>query len=120
MMVLAHSDSRASLADILSARAKATPPSRLLIDIVGGAAVAAVTLWARPFAWFPLAAAALCLLAYGMWALAERRLESAQPQSERADFLLELSQRAAAAVGIAAFLGLLFGLLGVAFGPVIS
>jgi hypothetical protein len=120
MMVAASSSSSASLAELLSARAQSTPRSRLLIDIVGGALVAGVALWARPFAWFPVMAAAICLCAYGVWAIAERLLESADPLSPRQEFMLEIMQRGVAVLGLVAFLALLFGALGVAFGPVIS
>jgi hypothetical protein len=120
MMVVADLESRASLAEILSSRAMSTPPSRLLIDLFGGAVLAGVAAWARPFAWFPLAAAATCLFAYGAWAMAEQRLESPDPLSERMALLLEAAQRITALLGIVAFLALLFGLVGVAFGRVIS
>lgn len=120
MMILVSPDSRDSLAEVLSARARATPPSRLLIDILGGAAVAGAALWARPFGWFPLLAAAVSLFSYGVWALAERRLTSAVRTSERATALLQMLQGATAVVGIIGFLALLFGFLGVALGPIVS
>jgi fatty acid desaturase len=120
MMVLAGPDSQDSLAEVLSARARATPPSRLLIDICGGAAVASAALWARPVAWFPLLSAAVVLFSYGVWAIAERRLDSTAQHSERAAARLELVQRVTAVLGIAGFLALLFGLLGVGLGPIIS
>lgn len=113
-------DSHPSLAELLSARAKASPVSRLVIDLVGGAAVAGMAVWARQFGWFPLLAAGVCLSAYGLWALIERRLESERDLSERAALTLELALRGAATVGLVGFVGLLFGLLAIAFGPVIS
>lgn len=110
----------ASLAEILSARAIASPRSRLIIDIAGGIAVAVVAVWARAFGWFTLAALGVCLAAYGSWAIAERRLEGSAPLSLREEFMLETVQRVAAPLGIAAFLGVLFGLFGLAFGSVTS
>lgn len=113
-------DEHPSLTDLLSARAKATPASRLVIDLVGGASIAGVALWARQFGWFTLLAAGVCLSAYGLWALVERRLESERELSERAALTLELLLRIAGTVGLVGFLGVLFGLLAIAFGPAIS
>lgn len=120
MTALAASDARASLADVLSERAKATPTSRLVIDAIGGALVAGVGLWARPVAWFPLVAASVCFFSYGVWAIAERRLESSAPISVQGEWMLRTLQRMVTPLGIAGFLGLLFGAVGVAFGTVIS
>lgn len=121
MVTSSHADdAHPSLAELLSARAKATPASRLVIDLIGGASVAAVAVWARQFGWFPLLAAGVCLSAYGLWALIERRLDSERDLSERAALTLELALRVAATVGLVGFLGMLFGVLAIAFGPMIS
>jgi hypothetical protein len=55
-----------------------------------------------------------------VWAIAERRLDSTAQHSERAAARLELVQRVTAVLGIAGFLALLFGLLGVGLGPIVS
>lgn len=120
MVVASPLESSASLVEVLSARAKRTPTSRLIIDAFGGAAVGAAAFWARPFGWFALIGAGAALFAYGVWALAERRLESDDRLSEHSAFALEMLQRAAAPVGIAGFLALLLGGLAIAFGPIIS
>lgn len=110
----------ASLAEVLSARARRTPTSRLVIDAVGGVALSGAALWARPFGWFVLLTAGACLASYGLWALAENRLESPRPLDDRAALGLELSQRVATVLGLASFVATLFGALAIAFGPVIS
>lgn len=104
-----------TLADVLGARARRTPSDRLVIDVVGGALIAAASIWARPLGWFPLLAVAACFACYGTWALAERRAAS----STRARAWRILA-RAAGAFGVLAFVLLLFVLLGVALGPMIS
>jgi hypothetical protein len=120
-MIPLAGDSPASLAAILGARARTTPPSRLGLDIAGGAAIAAVTLWARPSGWGAVLSAAVCFLAYGIWAVAERRLP---PDPLRlptaADRALRSAQTVAAIVGLTAFVVLLFALLGVVLGPIVS
>lgn len=64
----------ATLSDILGARARRTPADRLVLDIVGGALIAAAAVWARPAGWGLLLTAAACFVCYGVWAFAERRL----------------------------------------------
>lgn len=112
--------STASLAEVLAARARRTPTSRLVIDAVGGGAIVFAALWARPFGWFALIGAGTCLAAYGAWALAERRLESDAPLSDRKVWLLDLVQGIATPFGLAGFMALLFGALAIAIGPVKS
>ena len=104
-----------TLADVLGARAERTPTARLLLDIGGGILIAAVAIWARPLGWFLLAAVAGCVACYGTWAVARRRFRTAAtPGGWR------LLARIAGGLGIAAFVFLLFALLGVALGRQIS
>ncbi len=120
-MATIDADPRGSLAEILSTRARAAAPSRLALDVVGGAAIAATAAWARPAGWLALASAATCFLSYGLWALTERRLVS---EPWRLPMLAERSYRglhaAAAILGLAAFVALLLALLGIGLGPIIS
>lgn len=109
-----------SLPELLSVRALGTPRSRLLIDVAGGLLVAAAAIWARPFGWFSLGAAGLCLGAYGAWALAERRLEDPRELTPGRLAALEMLQGIMAPIGIAAALAFAFGLLAIAFGRAIS
>ena len=104
-----------TLADVLRARARRTSQDRLVIDLVGGLLVGGVASWARPLGWFPLILAAACFACYGAWALAERRA-----RAEHADGAWRLVARAVGVLGIAAFVLLLFALLGVALGPIKS
>lgn len=108
-----------TLAQVLGARARRTPADRLVLDIAGGLLIGAAAVWARPLGWFPLLAAALCFASYGCWAIAERRLSavSAEDNSARG---WRFAQGASAALGVTAFVVLLFALLGVALGPIIS
>lgn len=120
-MVVDDLPSDASLADVLGRRALRTPADRLGIDIAGGALIAGVTLWARPPGWVVIAAAGLCLLAYGVWAVAERHLQPARwPDRVARESLWRATRAVAAVVGLAAFGLFLFAGLGVGLGPMIS
>ena len=120
-MVPSASDPEVSLAQVLGARARNASPSRLSLDIFGGVAIAGTAVWARPWGWSVLASAAACFAAYGVWALAERELRDEMAQGpvieERA---LHAVRAAAAIVGCGAFAALLFSLLGIALGTIIS
>lgn len=111
----------ASLADFLHARALSAAPSRLILDLVGGALVAGVALWARPAGWTVLASAGSCFSMYGVWAVAERRL---QTDSRKLPVLIEFgwlaTRTSAAGLGLAGLFALLFALLSLALGTWIS
>jgi hypothetical protein len=120
-MVIEDLPETESLAQVLGARALRTPADRLAIDIIGGTLVAATTLWARPGGWLALLSAAVCLVCYGLWAVAERRLRSADVsvRTSHATFWRGVHSLCAF-LGLAAFGLLLFSGLGVALGPLIS
>jgi hypothetical protein len=110
-----------TLADVLSARARRTPMDRLVLDMIGGVLIAAATLWARPTAWVPLLAAAACFAFYGCWAVTERRLHTEPGRPTPAvSPAWHVVRQASAVLGLTAFVTLLFALLGVALGPMIS
>lgn len=104
-----------TLADVLGARARRTPQDRLVLDLVGGVLIGAAAVWARPLGWFPLGLAAACFACYGAWALAGRR--AAVNPAHSGWRIAELS---AGVLGVAAFVVLMFALLGVALGPIKS
>lgn len=110
-----------SLAEVLSARARRTPRDRLVVDVVGGLAIAAVAAWARPGGWVALGAAAGCLASYGIWALAEVKLlpRPWPEQTPHAAWWRGL-QQVAALLGVGAFVLFLFAALGFALGPIKS
>ena len=110
-----------TLPEFLRARAKTSTSRRLAFDVLGGTAIAVVALWAKPAGWAVLASAASCFAMYGVWAVAERHVEvgarDGRAVTEYAWFVLRTS---AAALGMAAFLALVFVLLGLALGTWIS
>ncbi len=111
----------ASLTEVLSARALRAQPSRLWIDVLGGSAVAAVALWARPTGWVVISSAAGCALAYGVWAWAERALRGlAWPYPQEIERRWHAVRTIAGVVGIAAFVLFLLAFVGLALGPIIS
>lgn len=106
-----------TLSELLSHRARRSPVSRLVIDVSGGLAIAAVATWARPGWWGVPLSAGLCLLCYGSWAIAERRLFPAPWQlTEFAERGWRAGRAAAALLGIASFLLLLLSLLAAGLG----
>jgi len=112
-----HVASDASLAEVLSRRARRTPTSRLWIDVVGGAALVLAAAWARPRAWAAILGGGLCLAAYGLWAFAELRLFSAPwLLPPRTEARWRAARAVAGVIGVLAFLLLLFGLLSVGLG----
>lgn len=120
-MVAAELPSNASLAELLSARARRTPRDRLALDVIGGLLVAAAAAWARPSGWVVVVAAAACFAAYGVWGLAEvHLLPRPWPEQVTRAPLWRAVQTVAALVGVAAFVLLLFAALGVALGPIKS
>ncbi len=120
-MTVSELPSNASLAEILSARAKRTPMDRLLIDLVGGGLVVLVAAWARPGGWVALAATAGCFLSYGAWAIAERKLRAVSwPESAPHEEVWRAVRGGAAVVGIAAFVLMLFATMGIALGSIVS
>ena len=110
-----------TLTESLTAHARAVSGRRVVLDLVGGAlAVMAGALW-RPRGWPAVVAAGVCFVAFGAWALAERRLAGPNegwPASERGGRVLawRAVRTTAAVVGslAAVLLGfaLLFGVLG--------
>jgi hypothetical protein len=111
----------ASLTEVLSTRALRARPSRLWIDVLGGAAVAAVAVWARPTGWVAIASAAGCAMAYGVWACAERvtrSLEWGTPQAIERRW--HAVRTIAGVVGLAAFVLFLLSFVGLALGPIVS
>jgi hypothetical protein len=111
----------ATLTQVLSARALRTDPSRLWIDVVGGTAVSAVALWARPTGWVVIASAAGCALAYGVWACAERALRALPwPFPQSIERRWQAVRTVAGVVGLAAFALFLLSFVGLALGPIIS
>lgn len=109
------------LAEFLRVRALASTRDRLIVDIMGGAAVAGTAWWARPIGWLVLASAGLCLSTYGVWAVAERRLQAGTRDGEKViEFAWFTTRSVAAGVGVAAFLTFTFALLGLLLGTWIS
>lgn len=64
-----------SLASLLQARAFASSPRRLYADIGIGTVVALGGVWWHGRYWTLVAAVGVCLASYGVWAIAERRLD---------------------------------------------
>ncbi len=113
--------SDASLSEMLHARALASPPRRLGLDVALGALIAVPALWIRPKGWIAIASAGLCLVTYGVWAFAERHLESGVGEMSRwTERSWRVGHGIAAFAGVVAMAALLFALLGLALGTWIS
>lgn len=111
----------ATLSQVLSDRALRSEPSRLWIDVLGGAAILGASVWARPAGWLVLASAAGCAMAYGVWAWAERRVRGlAFPFPQDVERRWRAVRTIAGVAGLAAFGLLLLAFLQLALGPMIS
>lgn len=120
-MILDSVPPNASLGAMLHARAVAATPSRLTIDIVVGTIVATAAAWARPFAWITITCAGLCFACYGVWAFAERRLETGAELISRTEEIgLTALRGIAALAGLAAFLVMAFTIVSRMLGTWIS
>jgi hypothetical protein len=120
-MATAEIGPETSLANFLRGRALTTVPTRLALDIIGGALVAGAALWARPAGWTVLASAGFCFLMYGLWAVSERRL---QAESKDMPVLIEFSwvvvRTGAGGLGLVALFAFLVAVLGLTLGTWIS
>ena len=120
-MILDSIPPNASLASILHARAVGAAPRRLVLDVVIGSLVAGGAAWARMFGWITLMCAGLCFACYGLWAFAERRLETGPELMPRlAELVWNVVRVVAALAGLAALLVMAFSLVSVLLGHWIS
>ena len=120
-MILDSIPPNASLGSILHARAVAAAPRRLALDVVIGSLVAGGAAWARMFGWITLMCAGLCFACYGLWAFAERRLETGpELMSRPAEVFWSVVRVVAAVGGLVALLVMSFSLVSVLIGTWIS
>lgn len=111
----------ASLGAILHNRALNSSQTRLLLDIALGAAVALASWWFQPKIWIVLVSAALVFFFYGLWAVAERELESqGDGIAPMAEYPLATLRIVGALGGLASALVFGFSLISNAFGTWIS
>jgi len=120
-MILDSVPPNASLVSILHARAVASSPRRLALDMIVGSLVAAAASWARAFGWITLMCAGLCFACYGLWAFAERALETGPELMSRPTEIVWSVVRVLSAIGgLAALLVMTFSLVSVMLGTWIS
>lgn len=110
-----------SLSEFLHARALASAPQRLVVDLVCGTLIAATALWIRPAGWVAIASAGFCFALYGLWAVAARNLDAigseitvVQRRGWRAMYIVT------AIFGVVEFGILVFSLLALTLGTWIS
>jgi hypothetical protein len=113
-------DSTASLSELLHARALATAPRRLWIDLAGGAVAAATASWFRPIGWVAITSAGLCFAMYALWAVSERQLEGEPTRSGGRRGLWRGLRAVTTMFGLLTFVALLLSLLGLTLGTWIS
>lgn len=115
-MAETRSDSDLSLPEFLSDRARHASDARLALDVACGFVVAAVALVWRGPAWYVIASAAVCFLAYGAWGISDRELTERAGLSAAGLPGLRVARLSAAVVGVAAgvvfIVSALFFLLG--------
>ncbi|HWJ20840.1 MAG TPA: hypothetical protein VNS52_00685 [Gemmatimonadaceae bacterium] len=120
-----HSD--ASLPELLASRARSSSDVRLSLDVAVGLAAGIAAVWWHPTGWVAALSAALCFAAFGAWGLADRALRVRHetieliPSPHRVPDAALVSLRVAAAgVGAAAAVTLVFSLLAASLGTWIS
>jgi hypothetical protein len=100
-MVLAESPADATLYEVLRLRAVRATQRHLLIYCVLGALAAATADLVRPKGWLVIACTGAAAAAYGVWALAERRLATEESEGVARTALLVV-RALAAIIGITA------------------
>jgi hypothetical protein len=94
------------LPSLLAERARTASDGRLALDAGVGLIAGSLAIALRPPAWALLASAAICLVAFGAWGIADRAASDRQPGS-RGLQLLRGVRATAVALGIAGAVGLL-------------
>jgi hypothetical protein len=94
----------ASLAEVLSSRARSASDLRLALDAMGGVTAASAAMVWRPFGWFFVVSAATCFAAFGLWGIADRELNNPLRRPPRVVIALLKAVRVVAVVagGVAA------------------
>jgi hypothetical protein len=110
-----------TLGQMLAERARRVSDARLVVDSAGGIVGALIVGLVRPRGWLLLLSAALCFAAFGAWGITDRELADRQAAGAApAMSALVAGRWAAALIGGAAFLMLVFTFLGIALGTIIS
>jgi hypothetical protein len=105
---------------LLAERARHASDGRLAADAAGGLLLATAMLLWRPGGWPMFASAALCVLAYGGWGIADRTLQETDPAHATVRRLLAAARAAAAVIGTLAAIALVLVVMGLALGNWIS
>ncbi len=108
------------LTDFLADRAHRASDTRLALDVALGVIGAVVAIVRRPWAWPVLLGAALCFLAFGAWAIADRELAERRAEQGAVTRTVRIVRVAAAASGALGGAEMLLALLGIALGTIIS
>jgi hypothetical protein len=107
-----------SLPELLAGRARQSSDRRLAADAAIGVVVASALAVLRPPLWFPLAALAATLAAYGAWGILDREVRDAGSPSRTR--LLQWARVIVALLGAAAAMTFGLTLFGALLGPIIS
>ena len=109
-----------NLGTVLAQLARRTPDGRLVLAAAAGivAALAAVVL--KPPAWFPLLAAGVCLVSFGVWGIADRILHERPAPVSSGQALLRAMRVIAVVLGIVGGVALALGVFALAMGNWIS
>ena len=109
-----------NLGTVLAQLARRTPDGRLVLAAAVGmvAALAAVVL--KPPAWFPMLAAGVCLVSFGVWGIADRILHESPASVSSGQPLLRAMRVIAVVLGIVGGVALALGVFALAMGNWIS
>ena len=112
--------SEQGLTEFLSDRAHRASDTRLALDVAIGVVGAVVSIVRRPWGWPVLLGVALCFLAFGGWAIADRELSERRSDHGPLARTLRALRVVAIALGALAGAELLLAVLGIALGTIIS
>jgi len=104
------------LPELLKGWARGAPDGRLILCVAVGTLVASASAHWRTWGWQATLSAALCVLAFGAWGLAERELREREAAGGPLSRVLRIGRATAELLGWLALSGLVFSVLSVGLG----
>ncbi len=104
------------LPELLKGWARGAPDGRLILFVAAGTLVAAASAYWHTWGWQATLSAALCVLAFGAWGLAERELRERGAALGTISLVLRVGRATAEVLGWLALSGLVFSVLSVGLG----
>lgn len=115
--ILGRHDDTTSLREALAAAAHRASDAQVVVYAAAGIAIGTCAIIVRPMAWMAFTGIGACIAAFGLWAIADRELGDGRSDGSRASRIAwRVLRTAAAVVGTAGAVLMLFLLLGLGLG----